>query len=115
VAYCFRIFGRSTRTQACDCERALEPALPQRLFLMTDATVLGKFQDQSGRLHKILVSKMSDDAALEELFLATLSRLPTEKDQTLFREYRSAGKDRKTALTDTLWALINTREFILNH
>jgi hypothetical protein len=115
VAYCFRIFGRSTRTQACDCERALEPALPQRLFLMTDATVLGKLQDPNGRLHKILVSKMSDDAALEELFLATLSRLPLEKERTLFREYRSTGKDRKTALTDTLWALINTREFILNH
>jgi hypothetical protein len=115
VAYCFRIFGRSPRTQACDCERSLEPGLPQRLFLMTDATLLAKFQDPGGRLHRILQGKATDDAALEELFLATLSRLPTDKDRALFANYQSGGKDRKTVLTDTLWALINTREFILNH
>src|SRR5262249_42906841 len=35
LAYAFRIFGRPPRTAACDCERAMEPALPQVLFLMT--------------------------------------------------------------------------------
>jgi hypothetical protein len=115
VAYCFRIFGRSPRTQACDCERSLEPALPQRLFLMTDPAILAKFQDRNGRLYKILLSKSSHDDALEELFLATLSRLPTDRERTLFAEYRAGGRDRQTALTDALWALINTREFILNH
>ena len=32
VAYAFRIFGRPPRTTACDCERAMEPALPQKLY-----------------------------------------------------------------------------------
>ncbi|HYT87240.1 MAG TPA: DUF1549 and DUF1553 domain-containing protein, partial [Gemmataceae bacterium] len=32
--YTFRIFGRPPRTAACDCERAMEPALPQKLFMM---------------------------------------------------------------------------------
>ena len=27
LAYAFRIFGRPPRTTACDCERAMEPAL----------------------------------------------------------------------------------------
>jgi hypothetical protein len=115
AAYCFRIFGRSARTQACDCERSLEPALPQRLFLMTDPAILAKFQDPKGRLKILLDSKMADAPALEELFLATLSRMPTEKERQLFDDYRGHGKDRKAVLTDTLWALINTREFILNH
>ncbi|HMF11031.1 MAG TPA: DUF1553 domain-containing protein, partial [Gemmataceae bacterium] len=115
AAYCFRLFGRSTRTQACDCERSPEPALPQRLFLMTDPTILAKFADPKGRLRRMLDGKTADGEALEELFLATLSRMPTENERTLFANYRTRGKDRKAVLTDTLWALINTREFILNH
>src|SRR5262249_56838125 len=31
LAHIFRIFGRPTRAAACDCERSLEPALPQTL------------------------------------------------------------------------------------
>ena len=38
LAYIFRIFGRPARSTACDCERSMEPALPQTLYLMTDAT-----------------------------------------------------------------------------
>jgi hypothetical protein len=49
------------------------------------------------------------------LFLATLSRLPTARDRQAFQEYRKMAPDRRAALTDTVWALINTREFILNH
>jgi len=82
---------------------------------MTDPAVLAKFQDPKGRLKKLINDKMSDDKALDELFLATLSRLPTENERKLFAEYQTHGKDRKTVLMDTLWALINTREFILNH
>ena len=52
--------------------------------------------------------------ALDEMFLATLGRLPTDSDRQLFTEYR-ATSDRRSALFDTMWALINTREFILNH
>jgi hypothetical protein len=112
LAYIFRIFGRPPRTSACDCERAMEPALPQKLFLMGDQNLLGKLD--KGRLPKLLGDDMSDDQVLEELFLATLTRFPTPKDKELFEKYR-AGKDRRTAFADALWALVNTREFILNH
>jgi hypothetical protein len=115
LTYIFRIFGRPPRTAACDCERAMEPALPQKLFLMTDKKLLDKFQNPSGRLQQVLQSGKSDDEMLDELFLATLSRFPTAADRRLFAEYRAAHTDRRSAFTDTLWALINTREFILNH
>ncbi len=115
LAYAFRIFGKSPRTVACDCERQMDPALPQKLFLMTDPALTTKFTAAGGRLQTLIKSKTSDDEALEELFLATLGRAPTEKDKRLFAEYRSHTKDRASLLTDTLWALINTREFILNH
>ena len=115
AAYVFRIFGRPPRTSACDCERAMDPALPQKLFLMTDPNLVSKISSPNGRLQQLLKSKMSDDEILEELFLATLSRRPTDADRKFFADYRQTVNDRRTLFTDTLWALINTREFILNH
>ncbi len=108
VAYAFRTFGRPPRTTACDCERATEPGLPQTLYLMTDPSVLNKFRGfvtkggkggvvqasgQEGRLAKLLKSGKTDEAILEELFLATLSRFPTEAEKKHFAEYRAARKD----------------------
>jgi hypothetical protein len=119
VAYAFRIFGRPPRTSTCDCERAMEPALPQTLYLMTDPILYRKLQ--GGRLQELLASEKPDEQILEELFLATLCRYPTDKDKKLFTEHRAtkntgvAARDRRDAFVDTLWALINTREFILNH
>jgi hypothetical protein len=115
LSYAFRIFGRPPRTSACDCERAMEPALPQKLFLMTDANVLAKFNDPQGRLQRLLKTKAGDRELLDELFLATLTRYPTAAERQAFDEHRQSATDRRAALTDTLWALINTREFILNH
>jgi hypothetical protein len=115
LTYAFRIFGRPPRTSACDCERAMEPALPQKLYLMTDPTLLAKFNEATGRLNQLLKTNQPDDTVLEELFLATLCRLPTAKDRKNFADYRRIVTDRRTAILDTLWALINTREFILNH
>src|SRR5262249_21886682 len=89
LMYAFRIFGRPPRTSACDCERSLEPALPQRLFLMTDPNVLAKLQAPTGRLQQLLKANHSDEEVLEELFLATLTRFPTEAEKKLFLDYRT--------------------------
>jgi hypothetical protein len=79
----------------------------------------------------ILKEKKDDLEALEELFLATLSRRPTEKEKATFAAYRdSKTKDdtkpavgrrpvvstgRVALFQDALWAVINTTEFIFNH
>ncbi|HEX5269624.1 MAG TPA: DUF1549 and DUF1553 domain-containing protein [Gemmataceae bacterium] len=113
--YAFRIFGRPPRTTACDCERAMEPALPQKLFFMVDQAVLGKVRMPKGRLERLLAGKKSDAEITDELFLATLSRLPNDKDRALVAERLRHAKSRAEAFADVTWALINTREFVLNH
>jgi hypothetical protein len=115
LAQVFRIFGRPPRASACDCDRAMEPALAQSLYRMTDPALLAKMNSQNGRLQKLLKSDKTDEQIFEELFLATLTRLPTELEKNRFAEYRTKKTDRQAAFTDTVWALINTREFILNH
>lgn len=115
ISYAFRIFGRPPRTAACDCERSMEPALPQKLYLMADTNLQAKIESQGNIIKKILAENQDDQKALEELFLSTLSRFPNDRDKKHFEEYRAKSADRKTAFVDTLWALLNTKEFIFNH
>jgi hypothetical protein len=120
VNYVFRVFGRPPRSSACDCERAMDPALPQKLFLMSDANLQGKLRASTSRLAGLLKDKKDDLEVLDELFLATLTRQPTAKERQWFLDYRAAKKAdnaraRQALFADTLWALINTTEFIFNH
>jgi hypothetical protein len=115
VAYAFRIFGRPPRTTACDCERAMGPGLPQKLFLMADPAMKAKLDDPRNRLRTLLSTKKTDDEVLDELFLATLTRFPTSKERSAFAVVRKDAANRQAAFTDALWALCNTPEFVFNH
>jgi len=115
VAYVLRIFGRPPRTTACDCERTMEPALPQTLFRMTDPSLQAKFNHPQGRVLRLARSQASDEDVTEELFLATLSRYPTAIEKSTALQHLRTTRNRQQAIADILWALINTREFILNH
>jgi hypothetical protein len=115
ATYVFRIFGRPLRTTACDCDRSNEPALSQKLFLLADPAIQAKLKDPRNRIRQVLAAKTDDNEALDELFLAALSRLPNAKDRALFAEFRKRAKDRQEAFTGALWALVNTTEFVFNH
>jgi hypothetical protein len=113
LARIFRVFGRPTRASTCDCERTREPAVAQPLLLMTDPILLRKINE--GRLKKLIDEKRSDDEVISELFLATLCRWPGEEEKQAALEQVKGGSDRRAGFADLLWALINTREFALNH
>src|SRR5262249_39629992 len=55
-------------------------------------------QPQEGRLAKLLQSNKTDDAVLEELFLATLCRFPTAAEKEHFARHRSVVKRRLQAV-----------------
>jgi hypothetical protein len=113
LARAFRVFGRPERAAVCDCERPKAPALPQSLFLMTDTALLGKLK--AGRVRALAGSDLCNAEAVEELFLAALSRFPSDDEARAALDHLRASPDRASGLADVLWALINTREFVLNH
>src|SRR5262249_31334806 len=113
LARVFRLFGRPERQALCDCERSAEPALPQTLFLMADPGLLKKIRE--GRLKRLLAQGRPDAEVVEELFLATLSRLPDPGERQAALEHLKTKNPRLDGFVDVVWALINTREFILNH
>jgi hypothetical protein len=57
---------------------------------------------------------MSPAALIEELYLSTLSRLPTSAEQELML-LAFSETDRRAAAEDVLWALLNSKEFVFNH
>ena len=97
-----------------------QAGIPQALTMMN-----GQFIAQSTDVNRsdLLIAVadapfMTDRQRVETLFLAVLSRKPTTKEKAQFGDYVAKGgpeKDKRKALSDVMWALLNSTEFILNH
>jgi hypothetical protein len=112
-SYFLRVFGRPTRTSVCECERSNDPSIAQVLHLMNSPEVLGKIQSAGGRARQLAASERPAPAIIEELYLSTLSRMPQPREMTALTEsFASSAGDRREAVEDLLWALLNSREFL---
>ncbi|MGI9497702.1 MAG: DUF1549 and DUF1553 domain-containing protein [Mariniblastus sp.] len=52
---------------------------------------------------------------VEEAYLRTLSRFPTEEELDRCKQHIQEDEDLVKGVTGVLWALVNTKEFIVNH
>ncbi len=106
------VFERSNRLVICDREENV--TVSQALHFVNGPEVQQKISSPDSRLHRWLDSGLTDSQVLDEMFLAALARKPSarEKDRLLTR--LSKG-DRKESLEDTLWAILNSKEFVFNH
>ena len=115
-SYFFRIFGKPQRVSVCECERGNEPSIVQALHLMNSTETMAKISHRQGRAIKLATSTLSDDKIIEELYLAALARLPRDEELALMRSaFQAPETTRRKAVEDIMWALLNTREFVLNH
>lgn len=114
-SYFFRIFGRPVRASVCECERSNEPSIAQALHLLNSPEIMAKIQFRHGKARQLADSALSPQEIVDELYLGTLSRFPTDKERGLMLQvFSEAGSDRRTATEDVLWALLNSKEAIFN-
>ncbi len=118
--YALTLFGKPPRAQACDCERSNEPSLLQTVYLRNDAQTLALLDRKDGWLaewkkQKPEAIKQQRDELIQEAWLRTFSRMPNEEERAIGREHLASAKDEISGLRDLLWALLNSKEFILNH
>jgi Protein of unknown function (DUF1553)/Protein of unknown function (DUF1549) len=110
-----KTFGQPARELACECEREGDSNLAQALQLINGPTVNDKLRAPTNRVGKLLEKKLSEQDMLTELYLATLTRLPTKEDAELALAHVSKAMDKRKAWEDVHWALLNSKEFLFRH
>ena len=75
---------------------------------------LGGVQPKSS-LAKRPITVLEVDKLINETFLRTISRMPSANELNMARADISSNPDKIGAVKDLLWALLNTKEFLVNH
>lgn len=114
-SYFLDLFGRPARRVTCACERTDEPNVMQVLHLMNSPDVSSRLASKTGLVAQLAASTLPPGEIAEQMWLATLSRFPTPHESGIAVHVIAAAHDRRKALEDLMWALINTKEFVFNH
>ncbi len=110
-----KTFGRPARELACECERESDSNLSQALQLIGGATVNGKLRDDGGRMARLAKSDASPEQIARELYQVALARDPNATETAAAAKHLAATADRRQAVEDLGWVLINSKEFLFRH
>ena len=112
-----RLFGKPQRMDACECERDNGSNMLQALHFINGKSILGRVQNPSARPALLLVQKPTDEQLVTELYLWSLARKPNEKELKLGMNFVKGYGDmqRPAAAQDLMWALLNSKDFLLVH
>jgi hypothetical protein len=132
--YALSVFGKPTRDMNCDCERVADPSLLQTIFTRNDPILLSYLDGGKDNLawiaelrrasgggkpragKAVARGKLEDaDRVIEEVFLRTVSRPPSAEEVRRAKDDIAAAKDPVDGVREVLWAMLNTREFLVNH
>jgi hypothetical protein len=117
-SYFTRAFGRPNRDQTCECERTAEPSVTQALHVANGDTINKKLSNAGSCVSKALAANKPAPQLVEDAFVASLSRLPSDAEKTRFAALLSNAKDpteKRLILEDAYWALLSSKEFLFNH
>jgi hypothetical protein len=110
-----KTFGRPARELACECERERDSNLSQALQLIGGATVNGKLRDDNGRMARLAKGGKSPEEITRELYLVALARAPSASEMAAAVTHLGTSTDRRQAVEDLGWVLINSKEFLFRH
>ena len=108
------LFGRPQRELPCECERKNEMSLPQAMNLINGPTLANAVADPEGRVAKLILGGANNREVTDELYLATLSRLPNEAEYKVSEKHLKDSGSRTGGAQDLLWALLNSNAFLFN-
>ena len=100
-------------------DRVPVPTLSQALNLMNGEAVREKVEAEDNILGEALGRGLSDEQVTAEIFQRAYARPPDRTDigriAAFVASERAAGRDRRRAFENVLWAVLNSKEFQLNH
>jgi len=97
-----------------------QTTIPQALLMMNNPLVASvTHPDKSETLAAVANAPFLDTTGkIEALYFAALSRRPTQEESDRLVAYvneASSDREKKRALSDVFWALLNSPEFLFNH
>ena len=106
-------FGRPDPNLDPPCERNADSTTPQILHLMNSPALNRKLAQDSARPAKLAASELSNEKIVEEAYLLAYCRLPAATERKAALDALAARpNNRRQAVEDLFWALLNTPEFL---
>jgi len=111
------LFGKPQRMDACECERDNGSNMLQALHFINGKSVLGRVRNPSARPALLAAQKLTDEQLVTEIYLWSLARSPNGKELGIALEFLKlhTPQERPAAAQDLMWALLNSRDFLLVH
>ncbi|MGA7315557.1 MAG: DUF1549 domain-containing protein [Silvibacterium sp.] len=123
-SYFLTAFGRPVRQQTRESERTSVPTITQALHIINGDTLNNKLRAPGSSVDMLLKLGFSDEQIVDYLYLASLSRHPTDRERSALvgalasaEQQKIPGVDdpRRAALVDMSWSLLTSEEFMFNH
>lgn len=94
-----------------DPRESISSSIPQTLAMMNSSQAAGGLRANRGFLAGMLKEIKDDDELFTELYLRTLSRQPSDDERARASAYLDEVGNRRQAIEDLAWALVNSAEF----
>jgi hypothetical protein len=102
-------FQSNRRTPA---QAGNRPSTLQALLMMQSTVVNDRVRvDAKGRIADLVASPRSDAELVDEIYLSTVARRPSEAESQIARQAIQAN--RAAGAENLLWALLNSPEFLV--
>jgi hypothetical protein len=108
-------FGRCARANGCSPVPTPTLSLRQSLLLIGGNVIDDRILRFDGYLASLLEFETDPQSIVENLYLRTLCRWPTEEEKKHWGEELGRASSLREASEDLFWALLNSREFAFNH
>ncbi|MCI0357907.1 MAG: DUF1553 domain-containing protein [Planctomycetaceae bacterium] len=110
--YFLNTFAKPKRVSVCECERMPDPTLAQALHTLNGDLLVLKIRDAKSRVSQLLAAGKEHDEIVSELYLAALSREPSDAERQASRELLAEAPSPAEHYQDLLWALLNSKQFL---
>lgn len=125
-------FGRPNENQDPPCERTSDSTVTQTLHLMNSRELDQRVRSDSGRAARLANSSLTAEEIVDELYLTIFSRHPSadelqyaskivvdasssEGDASTSDLTEAAKKERRQAVEDLMWAMLNAAECVIQN